>query len=125
MNYFDAIVHRCEQLDALGQAYLDKFDFIPSDEMAERIWNAAKVLFDAAGEDWDKIPEWAATCMDGYVPYTPGGRRNGSIYYALGFSIVSRDAHLRNLLEIAEGRTTEELDFPVLAEKEIVDKLSS
>lgn len=121
MNYFEAIRTRCEELDKLGQAYLDKFEFLPNDQVLDRIWNKAQALFEAAGEDFDKLPEWAAEAMDGHIPYS-SPPRNGSLYCSMGWSVVAQDAHLRNQLEIAEGRETKELDFPVLAEKEIVLK---
>ena len=123
MNYFKAITTRCEELDKLGQAYLDRFEFLPNDQVLDRIWAKAWELFEAAGKDFKKIPEWAASAVDGHIPYS-APPRNGSLYYLMGWSVVAQDAHLRNQLEIAEGRETKELDFPVLAEKEIVLKYS-
>ena len=120
-NYFEAISIRCEELDKLGEEYLSKFEFLDNEEVCNRIWKAANAIFKAKNEDWDAVPEWVASTLDGGIPYA-GNSRNGSIYYSLGLSVVSRDAHLRNLLEIAEGRETEELSFAVLAEKEIVNK---
>lgn len=121
MNYFKALTEECEKLDDLGQKYLDKFEFLPNDQIAERIFRVAKRLLQEANDDWNKIPEWAAMCLDYGVPYTQRSK-NGSIFYALGFSCVSQDAHLRNLLEIAEGRETKELDFPVVVNKKEFDE---
>lgn len=100
---------------------MDKFEFIPNEEICSRIYNKALELFTMADEDWDKIPEWAAYVMDGYIPYSTKSH-NGSIFHALGFSCVSQDAHLRNLLEIVEGRETKELDFPIIVDKKVVAK---
>jgi len=126
MNYFAAISFRCQQIDALAQAYLDKHSFMSNDDILQRLWKIAQTLFkekcDKKWENIDKIPEWAGNFLDGWIPYAPS--RNGSLYHSLGVSVVSTDAHLRNLLEIAEGRETEELDFPILVEHHIVDKLS-
>ena len=86
-----------------------------------RIWKIAADLFAQHKENWDNLPEWAANVIDNGVPYC-SSPKNGSLFYSLGYSVVSRDAHLRNLLEIAEGRETQELNFPVVVDKEIVDK---
>lgn len=125
MNYFDAISHRAAQLDELGQNYLNKFEFLSNDEILTRLWKIANDKFDSIGRDWNKIdsiPEWMGSFLDGRTPYSPSN--NGSLYYSLGYSVISADAHLRNLLERAEGREIKELDFPCLAEKEIVDSLT-
>ncbi len=118
-DYFDAIAARVAELDALGQAYLDRFDFIPSDQMAERIWNKAWEIFKKQfNSDWNAAPEEIANICDCGVPFTPyAERRNGSLFHALAYSVVSRDAHLRNLLERIEGRETKELGFPIMAEQ--------
>lgn len=122
MNYFAAIAYRASELDALGEAYLSGLPFLPDDEVVERIVNAAYRLFEESGEDRDAIPKWAASCVDGWIPGQPPS--NGSLYYALGWSIVSQSAHVRNLLERAEGRETKELPFPILAEHEVVNRLA-
>jgi len=126
MNCFAAISFRCQQIDALAQAYLDKLEFMSNDAVLERLFEIAKKMFkEKCNDDWnqcDKIPDWASNFLEGWTPYAPS--RNGSLYYSLGVSVVSTDAHLRNLLERAEGRETKELDFPILAERKIVDKLS-
>ena len=123
MNYFDAIAKRVDEIDKLAQKYLEQFEFIPSDKIAKRIWKNAWATFKATGEDFEKCPEWAANIVDwNGVPFTPDSERNGSLYHALALSLVSRDAHLRHLLEVSEGRTNGNLGFPVMAENEIVDK---
>lgn len=122
MNYFAAIAKRVEEIDKLAADYLAKFEFLPNDVIISRIHKVAWVKFRAANEDFDKIPEWAASIVDGWPPFT--GYLQGSIYDMLGTSVVSVDAHLRNLLERAEGRETKELDFPILAEKAIVERWS-
>lgn len=126
MNYFDAIDFRVNQLNELGQKYLNKFTFMSNDEILARLWEIADKLFDEkSGRDWNKchlIPEWAINFLDGWTPYLPPDR--GSLYSLLAFAMVSNDAHLRNLLERAENREKNELNFPVFAEKEIVEKLA-
>lgn len=112
---FVDLAERAAELDSLGQAYLDSLPFVSNEEICERVWKRANEVFAAAGEDWEAVPEWVANTMDGYIPYSQIPR-NGSLHFSLGFSVVSLEAHLRNLLEIAEGRTSVELDFPVLAE---------
>ena len=123
MNYFSAIAYRANELDKLGESYLKQFEFLSNNEILDRLWKKANQLFTNANKDFDAIPEWAADFLDGWVPYAPS--KNGSLYHALGISVVSRDAHLRNLLERAEGRETKELNFPILAEKDIVEQLTT
>lgn len=119
MNYFQELVSGCDELDRKGQAYLDSLPFLPNDEVKQRIHNKAVEIFNAANEDWDAVPEWVSQTMDGHIPYgvLP---TNGSLYFAMAFSVVSMEAHLRNLLEIAEGRETKELDFPVIVPKPVI-----
>lgn len=125
MNYFDSIAKRVQEIDDQAQEYLNHFKFIPSDEMAKRIWKNAWAAFRAAGEDWEKCPEWAASVIDMGVPFTPDyGNRDGSLYATLALSLASRDAHLRHLFEMSEGRASGYLGFPVMAEREIVNKYS-
>jgi len=119
MDYFQAIAFRVEEIDRLANAYLSKFDFLSNDQIMERVHTAAWKIFKEHNEDWNSVPEWVASTCDGWMPYASVSR-NGSIYHALAFSMPSQDAHLRNLLEIAEGRETKELDFPVMAEKDVV-----
>jgi hypothetical protein len=121
MNYFEAITHRCSELDTLGANYLNSFEFLPNDEVCQQIFKIAKSIFTKAGEDWEAVPEWVASTMDGWMPYA-SVPQNGSLYFSLGFSCVSQDAHLRNLLERAKGTETKELDFEVVADKKIVAK---
>ena len=126
MNYFTKLTEECAKLDALGQAYLDGFEFIPPNKIVDRILKAARNVWEAAGgesitdEEWTALPEWVKASEDGSVPYS-GPPNNGSLYYHLGFSLISCDAHLRNLLEIVEGREEKELDFPVLVDEAIMD----
>lgn len=120
MNYFSAISKRCEELDKLGKAYLDKFEFIPNSDILARLWEIAFDLYKKNGEQFEGLPAWAANFIDGHPPFAPG--RNGSLYLSLGTSVISRDAHLRNLLERVEGRETNELDFEIVANHSIVDK---
>jgi hypothetical protein len=126
MNYFAAITFRTNQLDELGQAYLDKFEFISNPDILTRLWDIARKLFhEKCNDDWNqcnKIPDWAVNFLDGWTPFAPPGP--GSLYSTLAYSAVSNDAHLRNLLERMEGRETNELTFAVFAEQAIVDKLS-
>lgn len=119
MNYIQELMTGCEELDRKGQAYLDGLPFLPNDEVKQRIFVKARELFDAANEDWDAVPEWVAQTMDGHMPYSVIPR-NGSLYFSLAFSIVSMEAHLRNLLERVEGRETKELDFPVIFPKPVI-----
>ena len=114
--YFASIAERVAVIDKLANEYLSKFEFIPNDAIMDRIHAAAWKIFKEKNEDFQAVPDWVASTVDGWMPYT-GGSRNGSIFFALAFSPVSQDAHLRNLLERAEGRETKELDFPVIAEQ--------
>ena len=113
MNYFVQIMEECEKLDEKADAYLSKLPFMPNDDVAERLHKAAWKQFKDAGEDWGAIPDWVADIVDGHMPYY-GIPHNGSILFSLGFSVASQEAHLRNLMEIAEGRETEMLDFPTV-----------
>ena len=126
MNYFAAILFRTNQIDELAQAYLNKFEFMPNDQILDRLWDIANAEFKTkCNEDWnqcDKLPEWMQSYLDGWTPYAPP--KPGSLYSTLSYSCVSNDAHLRNLLEQAEGRETNGLEFPVCAEHSIVNKLT-
>ncbi len=110
---FKQVTEACNELDRKGQVYLDSLPFISNDESIDRIFNRARAIFTEANEDFDTVPEWVAQTMDYYIPYAIPGSSGGSIMAAMAHSITSQDAHLRNLLEIAEGRTSKELDFPV------------
>ncbi len=121
MNYFEALNKEVEKLDALSNSYMNGKTFIPSDEMAGRVYVRAEQLFDEAKGDWDKLPWWASEALDGWVPFTPVDRP-GSLFRTLSLSVAARDARLRNLLEIAEGRETQELDFPVRVIQEVFDE---
>lgn len=121
MNYFKAIAKRADELNELGNAYLKTLPFMSNDIICERLWKLAYEIFD---EDKDDNPDWVVSTVDGCIPFASQSR-NGSIYYSLGFAVAAQDARLRNLLELVEGRTTEELTFPTLAEKEIVSSYVS
>ena len=114
-DYFDAIAARVSELNTISQTYLDKFEFIPSDEIADRIWVRAWQIFEVYNKDFDCCPKLAADIIDNGVPFCSPSKR-GSLFDLLALSIVSKDAHLRNLLERIEGRTTETLPFPIMAE---------
>lgn len=121
MGYFRAITEECEILNEKAQHYLDQLPFMDNKSVIRRIMDIAYNIFEKHGKDWDAVPDWVATTIDHAVPYSciP---KNGSLHYALGYSVVSQDAHLRNLLEIAEGRETKELDFPVVVPNDFYDK---
>lgn len=129
MNYFKEISDRCDEITEKASKYLEGLPFIPNDEVVERIWKKALEIGEKHGLTynesgsilfenlkWENLPEWAASSLDGWVPYSVIPK-NGSIYFSLAFSVVSQEAHLRNLLEIVEGRETKELDFPVIVPK--------
>ena len=115
MTYFEKISAECDKLTQKANKYLSGLEFIPNDQVMNRIYAKAKEIFFEANENWDAVPEWVAQTMDGWMPYSTIPR-NGSIGFALGYSPASQDAHLRNLLEIVEGRETKELDFPVVVD---------
>jgi len=116
MNYFSAIAKRAEELNALGQEYLDKLPFMSNDDICQRLWDIAWEI-DASDQE---NPDWVWSTVDGGIPYG-SVPRNGSLYFSLGWAPVANDACLRNLLEVAEGRETKELDLATIAEKEIVE----
>lgn len=126
INYFSALSKESDELTKKALEYLDKFDFLTVDEMSERIWKAAWEKLNKLGESgieekWDELPEWIKTVYDGYIPYSQPPK-NGSLYYALGYSPAASEANLRNLLEIAEGRETEELNLPIVPPKDFWKK---
>lgn len=118
MSLFHGLIQRGEELDRLGAAYLEKLPFLTSQETAERLHIAAMRIFEAANREWYAVPDYVAMIADGVMPYFHPPR-NGSLHFTLGFSVTSQEAHLRNLLEIAEGRESAFLDFPVVAELEV------
>jgi len=119
MHYFEAIKHRADELNLQGRQYLDRLPFMHNEAVCERLWEIAQAIDAAPGEN----PDWVDSAMDGWIPFSTLPR-NGSLYFALGYAMVAQDARLRNLLEVAEGRETEELDLATLAEQEIVDRYS-
>lgn len=134
MNYFEALSAECDKLTEKANEYLSRLPFMPNDKVAERLWEIAIEIGKKNGLkteenylvfkdlNWEILPEWVANTLDGWLPYGDIPR-NGSLHFSLGFSSASQDAHLRNLLEIAEGRETNELDFPVVVPKDFWDKL--
>lgn len=111
-----------EEIDAAANEYLDQFEFVPSDEIANDIWRLAWDTFKAHGEDWGKAPSWACEIIDCGVPYCGDGHRDGSLWYALGLSLASQDAHLRCLWENLKNGTDHVLPFPVVVPKNIDDR---
>ena len=116
MCYISAIEKRCDELTALGQAYLDKLPFMDNIKIIERLYEIAFKINKSDEEN----PEWVDMAVDGHLWYSRPPRP-GSMYKSLAYSVVAQDAKLRNLLEYAEGREDTLLDFPIMAEEEIVD----
>ena len=123
---FRRLAAGANELDRKAEAYMADKEFIPNDEVKYRIWRASCALFHKHGGtcdkddymrfcdlDWDALPWWAAQTLDSTIPYGEVPR-NGSLGFSLGYSAASQDAHLRNIMEIAEGREQHELDFPVV-----------
>ena len=52
MNCFAAISFRCQQIDALAQAYLDKLEFMSNDAVLERLFEIAKKMFKDIQSKW-------------------------------------------------------------------------
>ncbi len=121
MNYFSAIAKRASELDDIAQKYLDSLPFIPDPECVQRIYKEALKIFKENNENWNKVPEWVASSVDGYMPFS-APPIPGSMYVSLGHSPVARSANLRMLLEYAEGRRNNLEYFTTLAEEEIVEK---
>lgn len=128
-SYFRELAAAADELTAKADAYMAGKEFIPNDQVIDRIWAACLKLFERHGGrysgggtllfdglDWESLPWWAAQTLDGGMPYA-SIPRDGSLGFSLGFSPASQDAHLRNIMEIAEGRETEELNFPTRATK--------
>ncbi len=122
MNPFERISEEAEKLTEKANKYLDGLEFLTNGAVCKRIYKAAKIIFERNNEDWDKVPEWVADTMDGWIPYSKIPH-NGSINFVLSFSSAAQDAHLRNLLERVEGRETKELDFGVCVPKKVIDKI--
>ena len=111
---FSYLPKRAEEIDEAATYFLSQFPFVPNDKIVEDIRSRAWKIFKDANEDWDKIPEWVAGAVDGYVPYC-GATRNGSLHHVLGLSVISRDAHLRCFWENIKNGTDLALPFPVIA----------
>jgi len=116
MNYFAAISKRADELTARAQAYLDGLPFMPNDNVMGRLWEIAQAIDTADGEN----PDWVDSTLDGWIPFS-GVPRDGSLFFALGYSPTAQDARLRNLLEVAERRENVTLELATVAEQEIVD----
>ena len=120
VKYFSQLASEAENLSALAQKYLDQFQFMSTEDMMEKIYNNCWRIFKESGEDFEKIPEQfqdAVNCViDGAMPYYTTAMEPGSLNKTIGLSLVSVDAHLRNLLERLEGRTNEKLNFGIIAE---------
>ena len=118
MGYFTDISNKCTELSKTAQVYLDKYDFISSQDCISRIWSWAWSNMDK-DEDGNPIfngkNELAEDIVDGGVPYSVPPK-NGSIHYSLGWSIVAQEANLRSLLEFVEGRQKEWIKFQCLVE---------
>jgi hypothetical protein len=108
-----------EEMDKAANDFLDQFEFVPSNEIADNIWRLAGEAFKAHGEDWEKTPDWATEILDCGVPYCGNCRQNGSLWHALGLSLASQDAHLRCLWENLKNGTNHVLPFPVVVPKNI------
>ena len=117
-DYFGLLSWKCDRLTEKAQKYLDSLPPISNDDCIQGIWEKAQEIFAKNDEDFDKVPWWVADTMDYHMPYT-NIPKDGSLGFSFGFSIVSFEAHLRNLLEIAQNRETKELDFPF---KEVITK---
>jgi hypothetical protein len=116
MNYFADLRKKREKLDRIAEAYLDTLPFLSNEKIMERIYRKASEIFEQSGRDWENVPEWVADTMDGWMPFA-SIPENGSLNFALGFSMIAQDARLRNMLEIAEGREPENcmLKFSTIA----------
>ena len=122
MDYFSAIKRRADELNEEGKKYLSNLPFMSNQDVLDKLWKIAneKYDYDRWCKSFDNCPWWVDAIFDGLAPY--GECNNGSLYYMLGRAVVAEDALLRNLLEIAEGRESKELELCCVAEKEIVDK---
>ena len=113
-SYFKELARIAKELDRLGLEYLAGLPEMDDDEVAERLWNTIHSRYKDP-IDWDNLPAWwYGEVLDYHVPYY-GSPVRGSLGHSLGMSLVSRSAHLRNLLEQTEGRESESLSFPVCA----------
>lgn len=117
MSYFADLVSECEVLDMLAQKYLDQFEFMSTDDMCERIYSKCWEIFKDHDEEFGVVSEIyrdeLENVVDGYMPYLAYALKPGSIKKSLGLSLISVDAHLRNLLERLEGRTEKRLEFGI------------
>lgn len=120
MSYFAELVSSCKVLDTLAQGYLDQFEFMSTDDMCRQICSKCYEIFYAHNEEFGVVPELyrdeLEMIVDGCMPYLAYALKPGSLKKSLGLSIVSVDAHLRNLLERLEGRTDCKLAFGIEVE---------
>ena len=120
MSYFKELEAARERLDRLAQEYLDKFDFVPTYDIADMIYRKCWDIFNSCGEDLSRCPENVRneieSVTDCHMPYLSYAERPGSMKKTLALSLVSVDAHLRNLLERLEGRAQDRLPFGIEAD---------
>jgi hypothetical protein len=108
---FSFLPKMVEEIDTAANKFLEQFDFVPSDKIADDIWSRAVKLIN---ELEDNAPDWVIEVIDGGVPYCPT-ERLGSLYRTIALSCSSRDAHLRCFWENIKNDTDYKLPFPVLA----------
>jgi len=117
MDYFRELTRRCDELGETAEAYLAELPDLGLSccEMAQRIWLIAQERLAAAPEGTDH-PWWVESISEGHMPFV-GTPDRASLAVHMGFSIEAQEAHLRNLLEIAEGRAAldSSLAFPIIA----------
>jgi len=111
-----------EEIDKAAEKFLSQFEFVPSDDMAQDIWSRAIALYKNNDESFDNLPDWACDVLDCGVPYC--GTNNGSLWYALGYSVISQDAHLRCFWENIKNDTNYILPFPVVVPMNIAEQQS-
>jgi bisphosphoglycerate-dependent phosphoglycerate mutase len=94
MNYFQSLIEKSNQFTEIANDYLSKLPELDNDEIAERIWQWAIQ---------NENNELAEEIINDGIPYyfIP---RNGSLKFALGYSIAAHEANLRSLLEFVENR---------------------
>ncbi len=114
LDYSEAIKRRADYLNTLGAAYLARLPFLDNQTVLERLWESTNLR----EERGDALQDWEESFLDGWIPYAPSS--NGSLYYSLRRAEISCDAHLRNLLEVSEGRERDYLPFAAVAEKDVV-----
>lgn len=119
LNYFEFILNESEKLTQKGNEYLEKLPLMHNDEVAKKIYEHAKRIYDEKGDEGS--PDWVLEALDGYIPYY-AIPKNGSLYFTFAFSPSAQEAKLRNFLEVLEGRECDFLDFDCIVSKELVHK---